>query len=166
MAHTEHRAYRHTVLVVDDEESIRFALADYLMQKGHRVDIARTRPEAERRLAERDYSAVITDLQLTRGDRQGGLELIRSIRAHTPRTATVLVTAHRTLGLDREAARLGCKVVLSKPFPLGVIARVLVDIPCSEPVAAPHRQRDPRVLRPGTRGDLAHDDTTIADPHR
>ena len=144
MAHTEHRAYQHTVLVVDDEESIRFALADYLIQKGHRVDIARTRPEAERRLAEHDYSAVITDLQLTRADQRGGLELIRSIHAHTPRTATVLVTAYRTLGLDGEAARLGCKVVLRKPFPLDVIARVLVDIPCRDPVTAPHTVNEAR----------------------
>jgi DNA-binding NtrC family response regulator len=147
----EHRTHQHTVLLVDDEESIRFALAEYLIHKGYRVDIARTRREAERRLAEREYMAVITDLQLTRDDQRGGLELIRSIRAQAPRTATVLVTAYRTLGLDREAARLGCEVVLSKPFRLDVIARVLADIPCRMQVTT-HVDANGPSARPSAQG--------------
>jgi len=116
---------RRSVLLVDDEESIRFALAQYLTASGYAVDVACSRPEAERLFEQRRHPIVITDLQLTRTDPRGGLELIRSVRADAPQTTTVLVTAYGGDECVAEATRLGCDVVLSKPFPLSMITQAL-----------------------------------------
>jgi len=116
---------RRSVLLVDDEESIRFALAQYLTSSGYAVDVACSRPEAERLFEQRQYPIVITDLRLSCSDPQGGLELIRSVRAGAPQTTTVLVTAFGCPDVAAEATRLGCDVVLSKPFPLSMITQAL-----------------------------------------
>ncbi len=119
---------RRGVLLVDDEESIRFALAQYLTAEGYAVDVARSRAEAESLFVQHRHPIVITDLQLTPGDPRGGLELIGSVRARAPRTTTILVTAYGCPDLPAEARQLGCDLVLSKPIPLGAITQALADL--------------------------------------
>lgn len=112
------------VLLVDDEESIRFAVAQYLTAKGYAVEVASTRAEAERLFAARRHPAVVTDLQLTYAEPRGGLELIHNVLADAPSTTTILVTAYACQAVRDEASRAGC-LVLDKPFPLSKLTHAL-----------------------------------------
>ena len=53
------------LLVIDDEDSIRFAMKEYFEVHGYRVDCAREAEEAEALLAHLRYDVVIADLQLS-----------------------------------------------------------------------------------------------------
>lgn len=123
----------HRLLVVDDEEAISFALWDYLVRSGYQVDRARSRPEAEKLLAERQpYSLVIADLRLSSHDPRGGLELLRRVRAVCPGSRIILLTAYGSSDVEAELASLGGAVLLSKPQPLlrlgEVVARLLAEV--------------------------------------
>lgn len=81
-----------TILVVDDLESIRDAVAEHLSAR-YRVAMARDGIEALDILAERKIDLVITDIRMPRMD---GLELIREIQEKYPSTQYALMTAYNT----------------------------------------------------------------------
>jgi CheY-like chemotaxis protein len=117
-----------TVLVVDDEESIRFGLSAYLQDQGYTVETVGTGAEAAARLAARPYAVVIADLHLSRANTSEGLDLIRATRTLAPRTRMILMTAFATPAIIAEARSLGCDVIFDKPFSLDAMARVLADL--------------------------------------
>lgn len=125
------------LLVIDDEESILFAMWDYLTQLGYDVDQARNRREAENLLAAGDpYALVIADLRLDVSDPRGGLRLLRRAREVSPQTRTILLTAFGSPDVEAELAALGADRLLSKPLPLDHVARE-VDLLLSAGTAAP-----------------------------
>jgi two-component system response regulator PilR (NtrC family) len=113
------------VLVVDDEESIRLALADYLEHRGYRVDCAGTAGEARSLLSAGGYEVVIVDLRLSASEPSGGLRLLRRVREGSPRTRTVLLTAYGSPEAEAEARRLGIDALLAKSDGLREIASVV-----------------------------------------
>lgn len=111
-------ASRPAVLVVDDEETILFALEDYLTATGWRVLPAATAGRAVELLASGPFAAAIVDLRLTEdeGD-QSGLEVVRRIRNRWPATPVILLTAYGR-GIEERAEGLGVSALLPKPQPL------------------------------------------------
>jgi CheY-like chemotaxis protein/two-component sensor histidine kinase len=71
---TETRSLECSVLVVDDEESIRELVRDGLSARGASVDVAESSEEALARMAQRPYDAVLCDLNLRAGDPTSGRE--------------------------------------------------------------------------------------------
>jgi len=67
------------LLLIDDEETILFALARYFRRIGYTVDTARELEEAEALATYTDYSVVIADLSLTDSGYEG-LEILRYLR--------------------------------------------------------------------------------------
>jgi CheY-like chemotaxis protein len=94
---------RHSVLVVDDDASVRSLYADALEESGHRVAIAVDGIEALARLREGSHPCVVlTDLRLPRMD---GFELSRAA-AHDPHLASipiVVLTGDRILAIASPA---------------------------------------------------------------
>lgn len=121
-------ASRPAVLIVDDEESILFALEDYLTATGWRVVTAATVEGAVALLASGPFAAAVVDLRLTEdeGD-ESGLEVVRRIRRRWPHTRVVLLTAYGR-GIEGEAARLGVSSLLPKPQPLPQLEMHLRDL--------------------------------------
>lgn len=113
------------VLVVDDEEAILFAMCDYLTFRGFRVDCARSREEAEQRIADNAYDVVLADLRLDPSDPRGGLRLVRQVREQCPRSRTVLLTAFGNPAIEAELKAIGSDLLLSKPQPLERIAEAI-----------------------------------------
>jgi CheY-like chemotaxis protein len=104
-----------TVLVVDDEPSIRLLCRVNLELDGHRVLEAASLEEAREALAQ-GPSLVLLDLRLGNED---GLDLVTEIRADRPELKVVLLTGSSELtDLHRELA----DGVLSKPFSLDQLA--------------------------------------------
>jgi DNA-binding NtrC family response regulator len=102
-----------TILVVDDERSIGIAIERLLIGRGYQVDTALSGEQAIEQLGRTRYSLVITDLSL-----QGfsGMDLLRWVKAHTPETAVVMITAYGSEKIAVEAMKLGAADYLPKPF--------------------------------------------------
>ncbi|MCB9758497.1 MAG: sigma-54-dependent Fis family transcriptional regulator [Alphaproteobacteria bacterium] len=104
-----------TILVCDDEELIRWSLAEHLRGEGYRV-IEAEDGEACLGLIEQDApDLVLTDLKMPR---LNGMDMLRRLRQSDNDTPVIVITAHGAVDSALEATRLGAKAYLSKPFDL------------------------------------------------
>jgi DNA-binding NtrC family response regulator len=106
-----------TVLVVDDESLIRWSVAETLREYGFRVTEARDGASAVRAFldAADAADAVVLDPHLPDSD---DCRVLIAIRALSPTTPVILMTAHGWPDLHDEARALGAFTVLDKPFEL------------------------------------------------
>ena len=113
------------VHVIDDEEDIRTAISDVLVDEGFRVEQAHNGLQAFERAADRRPNVILTELHLPGID---GYQLTRRLKSD-PRTASVpvlAVTGYPPFTWDpSRAERAGCDAVLIKPVDPEVIRSVL-----------------------------------------
>ncbi len=107
-----------TVLVVDDEPLIRFALSERLTEEGYRVVEAETAAAALAR-SEDGVDLVLLDYKLPDGD---GMSVLKRIKEHDPDTLVILLTAHISVELAVEAMKQGAYHCANKPFNLDEVA--------------------------------------------
>lgn len=124
---------RQRILVVDDEEPIRFALEAYFTDQGYDVDCAGELDQAEALLAERSYAALIADVRLTGIDGTEGLSLAATARAQRPETCVVLLTAHGSHEVVAAARQLRVHAFLHKPKPLAEVAQIVTGLLATGP---------------------------------
>ena len=101
------------VLLVDDQENIRFTFRLALESEGHDVDTAGTVAEAAAKIEERCYDLLILDLRL---GVNSGLELLAGARADGIETPVIMMTAHGTAKDAVSAMKLGAVEFLQKPL--------------------------------------------------
>ena len=101
------------LLVVDDDPSVREALALLLDLNGFDVDVACDGREAIRRMALASPDAVILDVLMPGID---GIEVCRRIRAVGDRTPVLMLTARAELGERVAGLEAGADDYLAKPF--------------------------------------------------
>jgi DNA-binding NtrC family response regulator len=109
-------AIRGSILLVDDEEKILKRLGRALREEGHEVVEAASGREAQRHLSERPFDLFVVD-NLMPG--MTGLELVRDVcgsMLEPERPQVVLMTAHGSTQIVREAFKLGVEDFLEKPF--------------------------------------------------
>lgn len=110
------------VLVVDDDRLVRMDLTFTLKQAGLEVDSCADAADAKRRLAERRYALVLTDVGLPDGN---GLEVLREARRRNAAVKVLLLTGSQTAVTAETAAREGAEALILKPFTLAeLLARV------------------------------------------
>jgi two-component system OmpR family response regulator len=114
------------ILLIDDEESVLFAIHEYLTVRGHEVARAADRATAERLLDEQCFACVVTDLHLTPDRARDGIALARKARGAGVERI-VLLTAHGSPEIEREAESAGIDRVLAKPVLLAELERVLTE---------------------------------------
>ncbi|MEW6080032.1 MAG: response regulator [Thermodesulfobacteriota bacterium] len=108
------KEHKGSVLVVDDEEGMRFTLNHYLTQAGYRVRQAADIAEAVLIVAEERFDAAIIDRVLSNG--RNGLHLSRIMREIMPSCKTILVSAWPTVDSAIQAMRYQVFGYLSKPI--------------------------------------------------
>ncbi|HIV69826.1 MAG TPA: hybrid sensor histidine kinase/response regulator [Candidatus Aquabacterium excrementipullorum] len=114
------------VLVVDDDESVRSAMADLLTQWGAWCEVAESGAEAEALMARFMPQIVVADYRL-RGA-SNGREVIEQVRLKARRPIPgVLVTGDTSAERLREAQASGA-VLLHKPVPAAQLHAVLADL--------------------------------------
>jgi two-component system, NtrC family, response regulator PilR len=113
------------ILIIDDEEHILAAMAEYFAALGYEVDCALDEPTARALLDARDYRIVITDLRLSRSDRFEGLDLIDHVQSRSPQTPCIVLTAFGYPENEQRARQRGATAFMQKPKPLREIAKVV-----------------------------------------
>jgi two-component system nitrogen regulation response regulator GlnG len=101
------------ILVVDDEESVRWALRKAMEQAGYGVDLAADGLAGLAAAADAAVDLVLLDVRLPGQD---GLELLREIRKRRPDLPVIMMTAYGTLQVAVEAMKLGAYDYIGKPF--------------------------------------------------
>jgi UDP-3-O-[3-hydroxymyristoyl] N-acetylglucosamine deacetylase len=114
-----------TVLVVDDEERIRFSLRGILGDEGFRV-LDTGDPAGVMEIIAREKPAlVLLDIWMPEID---GIELLRRIKAERPGIRVIMISGHGNIQSAVAATRLGAADFIEKPFSvqglLAAIARV------------------------------------------
>lgn len=115
------------ILVVDDEQSILFALEDYFSAQGCTVDCARELEEAQALLSNIRYELVLCDLRLSGLHSAEGLDLVSFVRERCPATRVVVLTAYGSPEIQAEAYRRGVDAFLNKSTPLAKVAVVAME---------------------------------------
>ena len=102
-----------TVLVLDDEKNIRYAIQIALEQEGIHVVAAHDVAAATRILRERVVDLMVLDIRLGEID---GLSLFRKLQADGAAVPTIFISGHATLTEAAQAVKIGGFDFLEKPF--------------------------------------------------
>src|SRR6476620_2075744 len=132
------RMHTATILVVDDEQLIRWSLVTRLTGEGYRVLEASTAAEALERHGE-GVDLVLLDYRLPDGD---GLSVLKRIKDADNDTLVVMLTAHSSVDMAVEAMKAGAYHYANKPFNLDEIV-LLVE----KALETTNLRREVRVLR-------------------
>ena len=111
-----------SILVVDDEASMREFLQILLTKQGHRVSSSADVAGALRRVDERGLDLVITDLRL---GAESGIDVLRAVKERSPATEVVMVTAFATTENAIQAMKLGAYDYVLKPFKVDELGLVV-----------------------------------------
>ena len=118
-----------SILIVDDEESIRVSLESILKKENYDVKSSSNALTALEMLQNDHYDLIISDIMM---DDMGGIELLRKSKENFPEIVFLLMTGYANLDTAIEAVRLGAADYIVKPCSKKImiesIARSLVNI--------------------------------------
>ncbi|MCK4283438.1 MAG: response regulator [Candidatus Brocadiae bacterium] len=155
-----------SMLVVDDEETIRWALRELFMQDGWRVHCAADGDEAGRLVEQNAYDFMITDLKMPG---LSGVELIRKARDRNAGLGVMVLTGYASLETAVDALRLRAWDYVTKPCKVSYLKeRVGAFVEDVERVGArsrgePLRDRDLRDFMGGAGTHLLSFDAVLPD---
>ncbi len=102
-----------TVLLIDDDESLRRVVEYNLREDGYRVVSAADGRSGLQRFQESSVDLVLTDVRMPEMD---GVELLTHLKAMQPDLPVIVLTAHGTIDSAVEAMKVGAFDYLTKPF--------------------------------------------------
>jgi two-component system response regulator HydG len=111
-----------TVLIVDDQDSIRDALSKILIKEGYEVLLAGEGDEALEILRKRKVNVILSDLKMPKMD---GVQLLKTSKLIKPEVEVILITAHGTIEKAVSAMKDGAYDFITKPFKKIVIANMI-----------------------------------------
>ena len=137
-----------TVLIVDDEELVRWSLRERLRKDGYTVLESGTVASAMEKLTPA-VDLVLLDQRLPDGD---GLTLLRQIKESSPDTLVILMTAFSTVENAVAAMKHGAYHYLNKPFNLDDVSAVV-----EKALETSRLRREVRMLRGSQSRDYGFD---------
>ncbi len=137
-----------SILVVDDEASIREFLEILLKRAGHAVRFAKDAVDAVARLKDDSVDLVLTDLRLPVGS---GMDVLGWVAKNAPSTQVVMMTAFATTETAVEAMKMGAYDYIIKPFKVDELT-VLLD----RALERRHLQAENRELKAALSARAAH----------
>jgi two-component system, NtrC family, nitrogen regulation response regulator GlnG len=111
-----------SILLVEDDASIAIVITAALEAEGFGVVRCDSIAERDRLLAERRFSALVTDVILTDGD---GIATIDRVRAADPDLPIIILSAQNTLDTAVRATDTGAFEYFPKPFDIDELARTV-----------------------------------------
>jgi DNA-binding NtrC family response regulator len=110
------------LLLVEDESSLRSAIAEHLSDRGFQVEQADTGEAAVARLSDFAFDIIVTDLRLPGID---GSAVVEAAVARYPDIIAIVVTGYGTVKDAVEAIKRGAWDFVSKPFQIDELLHVL-----------------------------------------
>jgi DNA-binding NtrC family response regulator len=115
-------SYQCDILIVDDEPIVGERLKAFIKKDGHRVETFVEPSAALKRLKEKDFDIVISDIRMGEID---GIQVMQKVFQKSRRTKVVMITGYATLELARESLTKGAFDFIAKPFKLKEIRRTI-----------------------------------------
>ncbi|PLY03863.1 MAG: hypothetical protein C0623_00500 [Desulfuromonas sp.] len=100
------------ILIVDDEENIRFTFESFLKDEGYAVKTASNLQDGKKLLADEEFDLVFLDILL---GRDSGLEILREIKERGITSPVVMITGAPEVETAAEAVRYGAFDYIPKP---------------------------------------------------
>lgn len=104
-----------SILVIDDEESIREIISDFLGDEGFYVLGAETGSGGLAKMEERKPDVVLLDMMLPD---QSGMDVLKKIKRQFPDVIVLMMTGMHEEGVAKEAILAGAYDYLTKPVSL------------------------------------------------
>ena len=113
-----------TILVVDDEQSVRNFLKQALCREGRQIVITSNGHQALKMAARQQVDVVLLDLKMPR---LSGIETLKRLLEVDAGLVVIVLTGHGSIETVREAMRLGAYDYLTKPFDMAFLEEVIAD---------------------------------------
>jgi two-component system NtrC family response regulator len=104
---------KHSILLIDDDDSLRRVMEFSLAESGYRVQTAASGEDGLRLFEKDSYDAVITDITMPG---MNGMEVLAKIRHQDARLPVIIITAYGTIESAVEAMKQGAFDYITKPF--------------------------------------------------
>jgi two-component system nitrogen regulation response regulator NtrX len=111
-----------TILIVDDEESVRKSLADVMRDEGYDVVTASSGREGISLLNETHPDLALLDIAMPEMD---GIEVLKMFRAIRPDMPVIMVTGHGTIETAVKTTKMGAYDFIVKPPELQPLTQVV-----------------------------------------
>jgi len=102
-----------SILIVDDEESVRDSLYNWFIEDGYRVECAENAKKALTLLESDQFDIILADIKMPGMD---GLEMLRRIKSIKPDSIVIVMTAFATVDTAVKALKDGAYDYVTKPF--------------------------------------------------
>ena len=102
-----------SILIVDDEESVRDSLFNWFIEDGYRVECAENAKKALTLLESDQFDIILADIKMPGMD---GLEMLRRIKSIKPDSIVIVMTAFATVDTAVKALKDGAYDYVTKPF--------------------------------------------------
>lgn len=127
-----------TILIIDDELSIRKSIALALQDDGYEVQEAESRPQALERIEDQRFDLVVTDLFVpTESD---GLAILEACKHRQPEAMLLVMTAHGSIERTVAAVKAGADDFLQKGFTMAELELRLARLLEQKRLREEHRQ--------------------------
>jgi two-component system response regulator PilR (NtrC family) len=113
-----------TILVVDDDRSMREFLEILLTKEQYQVSLAASGEEAFQILDENTFDLVITDIRMKDIN---GIDVLKKAKKVSPETMVVMISAFATAETAVEAMKEGAYDYIPKPFKVGEFKKIIQD---------------------------------------
>ncbi len=101
-----------SILIIDDEKSIRKTLGEILSFEGYKIDEASDGEEGFRKFKEKNYDVVLCDIKMPKLDGIEFLELAKEVNSEVP---IIIISGHGNIDTAVEAVKKGAYDYISKP---------------------------------------------------
>jgi len=101
------------ILIIDDEEGIRFTFNKFLTANNYEVSTAKDFEEAMECISEKDFDVIFADIIL-RG--KTGIDILREIKNKKLNCPVIMITGYPNIETASEAIRLGAFDYIPKPI--------------------------------------------------
>jgi len=128
-----------SILVVDDERSMREFLEILLTKEEYHVTLADNGEEACHILEKQKFDLLITDIKMKDVD---GIDVLKRAKALSPETIVVMISAFATAETAVEAMKEGAYDYIPKPFKVRDMKRIVKDALQSRRSILPGEKRD------------------------
>ena len=104
---------KQTILIVDDDESIRITLKNIIDYEGYGCLLADDGIDALEQLTDNKIDLVLLDLRLPR---MNGMDVLKEAKKTNPNLPVIIVSGQGTIKLAVEATKLGAYDFIDKPL--------------------------------------------------